>query len=230
MQVSRRRLARPSYLPKPRLGACTLAANGRADAEVSGEVCGASASTNKQNSRRLQARLVSLLLLAETRAPATSARSMPVHMHAPSRPLAPTAEIPAPVARCWSRWIAPRARFWCRRRAALRSRVPQWRQTRSGHPPVTDYRGLSNRAVAWAATSCLLERQSGRLAGRRCGSVLGAASLHRVGLAHLRVRCLSGVTPGTVSYVEQCIASPTVHPSEALPGTRDRSSRRAAPR
>ena len=62
------------------------------------------------------------------------------------------------------------------------------------------------------------------------GSILGAASLHRVGLTHLRVRCLSGVTPGTVSYVDQCIASPTVHPSEALPGTRDRSSRRAAPR
>jgi hypothetical protein len=49
---------------------------------------------------------------------------MLVHMHAPSRPLAPTAEIPAPVARCWSRWIAPRARFWCRRRAAAWSRVP----------------------------------------------------------------------------------------------------------
>jgi hypothetical protein len=48
--------------------------------------------------------------------------------------------------------------------------------------------------------------------------------------AHLRVRGLSGVTPGTVIYVEQYIASPRVHPSEALPGTRDRSSRRATPR
>jgi hypothetical protein len=38
-----------------------------------------------------------------------------------------------------------------------------WRQTRSGHRPVTDYRGLSNRAVTWATTWRLLERRSGCL-------------------------------------------------------------------
>jgi hypothetical protein len=39
--------------------------------------------------------------------------------------------VPAPIPRCRSRWLASAARFWCRRRAALRSRVPQWRQCRS---------------------------------------------------------------------------------------------------
>jgi hypothetical protein len=39
--------------------------------------------------------------------------------------------------------------------------VPQWRQTRSGHRPVMDYRGLSIRAVTWATTWRLLQRRSG---------------------------------------------------------------------
>ncbi len=43
------------------------------------------------------------------------------------------------------------------------------------------------------------------------------------------MRCLSGVTPGTVTYLEQCIAGPPVHPSEALRGVHDRSSRSAVP-
>ncbi len=60
-------------------------------------------------------------------------------------------------------------------------------------------------------------------------SVRLAAPLHRVGLAHLRVRCLSGVTPGKAIHLEQYVTGPTVHPAEALPGTRDRSSRGAAP-
>jgi hypothetical protein len=36
------------------------------------------------------------------------------------------------------------------------------RQTRSEHRPVTDYRGLSNRAVTWATTWRLLQRAMGR--------------------------------------------------------------------
>ena len=46
-----RATARTHCSPKPRLGACTLAANGRADAEVSGDACRAAAPTNTEPSR-----------------------------------------------------------------------------------------------------------------------------------------------------------------------------------
>ena len=94
----------------------------------------------------------------------------------------------------------------------------------------------SGRAASWTWSSpmtltvaSIVVRCRRRIDSRSlvaaCGSVRRAASWHRVGRAHLRVRPLSGVTPGTAGYVSQCIASPRVHPSEARPGTRDRSSR-----
>jgi hypothetical protein len=58
-----------------------------------------------------------------------------VHMQAAERGLSSDSRgartdpaLPEPLAR------ASAARFWCRRRAALRSRVPQWR--RCGSPPI----------------------------------------------------------------------------------------------
>jgi hypothetical protein len=48
----------------------------------------------------------------------------------------------------------------------------QGRQTRSGHRPVTDYRGLSNRAVTWATTWRLLQRHCSSPVGdfHRCSN------------------------------------------------------------
>jgi len=62
---------------------------------------------------------------------------------------APTAEVPAPIPRCRSRWLASAARFWCRRRAALRSRVPQWRQWGS---EIRARRDRWDRSLAGAAS------------------------------------------------------------------------------
>ena len=55
---------RPCYSPKPRLGACTLAANGRLDAEVLGVVLRAAGSTKTQNSHDPFCEPATLLLLA----------------------------------------------------------------------------------------------------------------------------------------------------------------------